>query len=56
MGSAWMATTLMAPQTRTTSVIRRTAEALPVTSKATSAPSPPVHPSTARTTSRPAAA
>src|SRR5215813_3496003 len=56
MGSAWIATTLIVPHTRTTSVMRRTAAALPVTSNATSAPSPPVRSLTARTRSRPPAA
>src|SRR5204862_7072225 len=42
IGSAWMATTLIVPQTRTASVMSLTAAALPVTSKATSTPSPSV--------------
>ena len=39
-------TTLIVPHTRTSAVITRTAAGLPVTSKTTSAPSPPVHAST----------
>ena len=43
MGSEWIATMLMVPHTRTTSVMAVTAAGLPVTSNATSAPSPSVH-------------
>src|SRR6185436_4751693 len=46
-----MATMLTVPHTRTTSVTRRAAAGLPVTSNATSTPSPPVNVSTKRCTS-----
>src|SRR3990172_8293446 len=51
MGSAWIATMLTVPQTRTTSVTARAAAGLPVTSKATSTPSPPVQLAVKRDTS-----
>src|SRR3989338_6958508 len=51
MGSAWIATMLTVPQTRTTSVTARAAAGLPVTSKATSTPSPPVQSAVKRDTS-----
>ena len=53
MGSAWIATMLTVPQTRTTSVTARTARGLPVTSNATSTPVPSVQASTNLATSAP---
>src|SRR5437667_400531 len=50
-----MATMLIVPHTRTTSVTARTASGRPVTSKATSTPTPSVHSLTNFTASRPPA-